>query len=494
MEIYHVGNVEEAVALANKLKAEGQYDWFRGQVRDWPPHSSLIRHRARKDDAVEYDAEHRLDLFCNWVNSIPELQYLMQPKHVHDLFAIMQHYGIPTHYIDFTTDPAVAGFFAADTATPPTAANACIYCLNTEDLMSLWDVFKEGRQGTTIELVTISVTNLWRLEAQKGVFLFADYNWDIDYPMDRILFPYSGYPSFPTRARMYPEHKSPLEQLLDQYFSIEAATFTAAKVRRLIDEFRKRGGTGSYTDWNVWKEGFSPEAFPDATRLRDFRSWNPDALRPWQTNAEERFEHTVGSTMQLQLKPNASAADVKSSVEFGIREILRSDPTIRLRAVDWVFKDPPDRLPITQLNDAIRAVWNGVRRLPYTDAEISEALGSVAALCMLSKSVDPLNELLGEGMRVGFSSSDGSGSVGWISLGSLRRAMRADLPDLVGPEHRELARDVRKVFKIIYNPRLLFDFNEFKGAFAREVIPAQALMQRSPILYNPAQLWIFGIP
>jgi len=31
---------------------------------------------------------------------------------------IAQHYGIPNHYIDFTTDPGVAGFFARTSATP----------------------------------------------------------------------------------------------------------------------------------------------------------------------------------------------------------------------------------------------------------------------------------------------------------------------------------------------------------------------------------------
>jgi hypothetical protein len=45
IEIYNTANVNEAVSLAEKMKAEGLYDWFRGQVQEkWEPHSSSYRH------------------------------------------------------------------------------------------------------------------------------------------------------------------------------------------------------------------------------------------------------------------------------------------------------------------------------------------------------------------------------------------------------------------------------------------------------------------
>ena len=40
----------------------------------------------------------------------------------------------------------------------------------------------------------------------------------------------------------------------------------------------------------------------------------------------------------------------------------------------------------------------------------------------------------------------------------------------------------------------MFPFNEFKSMFAREVIPAQVVLQRDLILFNPARLKTFGIP
>jgi hypothetical protein len=44
MKIHKAANIEEAVELANELKAKGDYNWFRGQVQEWPPISSLFRY------------------------------------------------------------------------------------------------------------------------------------------------------------------------------------------------------------------------------------------------------------------------------------------------------------------------------------------------------------------------------------------------------------------------------------------------------------------
>ena len=138
MEVYEVGDIEEAVELANKFNDDGTYDWFRGQTQAWPPHSSLYRLQHGIDAEASAEANRRrLASFFSWLSEIPELRYLLEPEHVHSAFAIMQHYGIPTHYIDFSTDPGVAEFFAADTKTPPVGEKSCIYCLDSQDLAGL---------------------------------------------------------------------------------------------------------------------------------------------------------------------------------------------------------------------------------------------------------------------------------------------------------------------------------------------------------------------
>jgi hypothetical protein len=235
----------------------------------WPPHSSLRRVLDSRDSERQELAARRIGMFKKWLGTIQELQYLQKEEFIHDFAAIAQHYGIPTHYIDFTTDPGVAGFFSADTSTPPSDGKSCIYCLNTEDLISTWETLKEldERKGAKLELININVRNLWRLQAQRGVFLCANYNWEIDYPMDKILFPYRGYPSFPTREEIYVD-KSPLEQLLDQYFFIETATFGTEKMRKMIKELHDKGVNASFSQMEEWADGYYAEAFLVRARRR----------------------------------------------------------------------------------------------------------------------------------------------------------------------------------------------------------------------------------
>ena len=495
MAVYEVANVEEAVELAYKVKDEGRYNWFRGQVRDWLPVSSLQRVLASGDPEQKEKSTRRVAMFFDWIGTIPELRYLQAPEHIHDFFAVMQHYAIPTHYIDFTTDPGVAGFFAADTKSPPIDGKSCIYCLDTDDLMSLWDILKDldERKGMNIELVKIDVQNLWRLQAQKGVFLFTNYNWYIDYPMDRILFPYSGYPSYPTHERIYPEHKSPLEQLLDQYFFVETSTFGFENVLPHVDAIGV---------WKAWPEGFYAEAFINTLGLVSYESWSLEALRPWEIDPVEDYHQTIGTPQKLQLKPQASAEEIRTSVSFDVKQIFRSDPTIRSKTVDWVFTGLPESLSQEELNNMLRSVWNGMRRLPYTDSEIADAFGSIAALLMLGFRMEAtydvqmqlFSQCFGECMRVEFENQDSSSSIGLVAQESLRRALRPDMAELLVPKYQEYVNDVHDLFRIIYNPRLMFEFNEFKSMFAREVIPAQVVLQSDLILFNPVRLKTFGLP
>jgi hypothetical protein len=496
MEFYEAANVEEAVELANKLKDEGKYNWFRGQVQDWPPISSHYRVQTSGDAEKKEKSAQRVKMFSYWVSTIPELQYLQVPERVNDFYAILQHYGIPTNYIDFTTDPGVAGFFAADTKNPPTDGMSCIYCLNTNELMSFWNIIKDfdERKEMMIELVEIDVQNLWRLQAQNGVFLLTNFKWDIDYPMDRIVFPYSGYPSYPTRERIYPEHKSPLEQRLDEYFlqvSIEFGNEWMEECGYLPGTIRLEAVLG----------GFNTKAFINTSRLVSFDSWSREVIRPWEIDPVEDYHQTIGPTQMLKLNPQASVEEIRKSVGFGVKQIVRSDPTIRSKAVDWVCTGLPESLSQEDLTDMLRPVWNGMRRLPYADSEIADAFGSVAALLMLGFSsraayedqMKLFSQCFSECVLVEFGYEDNTYSRGLVAQESLRKALRPDMAELLAPTYKDGANDFNDLFLIIYNPRLMFEFNEFKGIFAREIIPAQVVMGRDLIIFDPTPLETFGL-
>lgn len=503
MKTYEVANVQEAVELGHELKAQGLYDWFRGQVKEeWPPVSSMNRARTGGDVEQETNAFRRITMFGQWVKSIPELRYLLEKERVNDFFAIMQHYGIPTDYVDFTTDPGVAGFFAADTKTPPSDAQSCILCLNSEDLMSHWEILKtlEERQGASIELIRVDVRNLWRLQAQKGIFLYVTYNWQIDYSLDRIVFPYSGYPSYPTRELIYPEDKSPLEQLLDQYFALEKASFAYDEMQELVEQIQAKGGNASMSTWNTFTGGFYAEAFIDEEQLVLLDSWK--GLQGWDIDPEEDYHQTVGGSIKLSLKGQSDPNAIGKSVAFGVKQVLLGDPSLRSKSVAWLFIDASTSIPTDELTNTLRPLWNGMRRLPYRNEEIADAFGSVAAL--VAGDFDPKaerkvheqqlsNYFGGEVMYVEFSNQDNSGSRAFVVLEGLRKALGRNFSELLSDERQNFA-NLPKLFRAIYNPRLMFDFDALKGLFARQIIPTQVLLKRDVLVTNPASLKHFGLP
>jgi hypothetical protein len=135
------------------------------------------------------------------------------------VLAVAQHYGIPTHLVDFTLDPDVAGFFSYDTPKAvPQNLESVIVCLNTEDLMRV----RLPDQMPKPECLVKEVTDLWRLQAQHGVFLVCPYDHfeQVVYGFDRIVFPY-GVPGSIDPTTIYPARKSQLEIALDHYFAEE---------------------------------------------------------------------------------------------------------------------------------------------------------------------------------------------------------------------------------------------------------------------------------
>ena len=90
MQRYIVNNVEEAVDLALRLRKEGQYNWFRGQLQaDWAPASSMERAIGRGESPKLM--EQRLLRFMSWASTEPSLSYLADPRNMDQMFAVLQH-------------------------------------------------------------------------------------------------------------------------------------------------------------------------------------------------------------------------------------------------------------------------------------------------------------------------------------------------------------------------------------------------------------------
>src|SRR5882757_6198378 len=112
---YRVSDVEEAIERAEKFRQQRTYNWFRGQAKTWQPYSTLTRVHLSGPVQVE-QARAKLGRLDGFMRVHPELQKIADDRNA--FFAVAQHYGIPTHYLDFTTEPAIAGFFACDTQHP----------------------------------------------------------------------------------------------------------------------------------------------------------------------------------------------------------------------------------------------------------------------------------------------------------------------------------------------------------------------------------------
>jgi hypothetical protein len=503
MQVYRAANIEEAIETAYRLRDQGKYDWFRGQVQAWPPMSSLHRLYVRDDPGGAELLAERIELFYRWASKTPELRYLTEDTHVNEFCAVLQHYGVPTNYIDFTTDPGVAGYFAADASTPPTTpCESVIYCLKAEDLRGFWDVMKTvpGREGAAVEPIVVDVQNLWRLQAQSGVFIYAAYNWDIDYPLDRILFPYSGYPAYPSREQIYPEHKSALEQQLDQFFFIERGAQGRKAMLGMKEALEAQGQKPAWIEYDDASTHYVVEAFTSAVEMHP--SWHPDELLPWHQVPDEQFDESIGASKKLRLRPELGPEEVGRAVAFGVRQALRADGDLRRLSVDWEITDGPASLDTSLLREALRQVWNGMRRLPFEGEDVAAAFANTCRLFMheerLSSSLDGALQAAGHALSapiyVEFAADDYSYSRGYASRGALRGAMRPDLPQLLEPEYRDRASDPEQVLLMMYDPRLLFDFAAFRRLFASDVIPTQVAIRRSLTLFNPARLSTFGLP
>src|SRR5688572_14791455 len=101
----YAASLKEAIELCEQYKKDGTYNWFRGQVRDFRPlNPSLIRVDAARKEKIK----EKLNRFGGWAINEPALKRYHRDYDA--LFAIAQHHGLPTLYMDFTTEPKVAGF------------------------------------------------------------------------------------------------------------------------------------------------------------------------------------------------------------------------------------------------------------------------------------------------------------------------------------------------------------------------------------------------
>ncbi|MBV8658804.1 MAG: FRG domain-containing protein [Burkholderiales bacterium] len=502
MERYVVNNVEEAVDLAIRFKSEGRYGWFRGQLQaNWEPASSMERAILR-GESQEHLIQ-RLTRFVEWASTEPSLSYLADPANRDQLFAVLQHYGFPTCYVDFSTEPGVAGFFASDCKEPPAhGTRSAIFCLDTADLRHFYDenitpYCKEDTETYEVDLVSVNVDNLWRLQAQAGHFVYTNHSWYRIYDLDRIEFPWSGYPSFPPKNQIYPEHRSALEQLLDNYFEDERRYRNYEGFLRWQEEQTSSGQpTSSYI--TIKSDGYNEDMF-DAPPP-ELQCWSDEALKSWLEVPAESFHDVVGFHQTVALREGPNTPSPSKQLTYGISTAMRHDTSLRLRAVRWEIRGLPDAVDRERLERLVREAWNGMRRLPYDDEDIAVACGTLLELCsqpgILSFSSTEILRAFQtwcpDAMQVEFGTKGDSGSRGYCSEARLSTAISPTWIQTL-PVNAS-ANNTSAALLLCQLPKRMLDFPAFATMFGRELIPSQLARERSLVHFNPARLHYFGLP
>jgi hypothetical protein len=488
-----VGSVEEAVRAANELKRSGRLYWFRGQAKDWPLQSSLARVRPEDREALMA----KLARYETWIKNTPGLERLAAETDA--AIAVAQHYGLPTSFVDFTTEPEIAGFFAAEAAGPGTAAEmGCILCLDIEDLKNMWRMV--AKRYPAPEFLKMAVPDLWRLEAQHGCFLFCPYsNLDVFYDADRILFPNTHPLRGVTHDMVYPRRKSHLEALLDQYFMNE----------QMIE------GDRALADMNVTQvtidapEGrCDPEVFPRG--IPKHPSWSQDALRAWLELREETFaEAATAPRVRIQLTCCQDTEHVVEDIAEQVSDKLRMTPGIRSKLVKWEIElEENHELPgdfASLLEPRLACLWDGLRRLPHDDRDLCRGMGQCAAFAVALKGdfqgsdarhwERAVQECLVKPIEVEFGPDDGSYSRGYASSAGLATAIRPDILDYVSDRWKDqMAGNIWGLLQTASDPRKTCDFRLLTPLFARELAPYQVLARDSAVFYSPARLVSLGLP
>jgi hypothetical protein len=353
-------SIEHAVEIALEGKLAGRWDLFRGQSNsDWDVTSSAER-LSTLDRAKAFE---RFKRFAAWAQGVEGMSAYFSDRD--SLWAIAQHYGIPTFFIDFSDDPRVAAFFASDTReVPPKEQTACIVCLNSKAFTQFWKesgpVLLKGIAETQYpDLVRIDVDNLWRLQQQRGSFLWNPLlGIEGFYIFERIIFPFvERDPALPSRSEIYPIHQSELEKLLTQFFMdeqmFEGSKFIASlntrtfNIETTIDDYEAvswcPGGIARTSDWNqadAWRTGTVEHS---------------SAVLPGLV-----IELGVVPTLE-ELSNSLRAMLVSDFVEFNREAPL--DISIQMPSSDY-----------QRLVRCIRRLWNGMRTLPFTSDEIAQSI------------------------------------------------------------------------------------------------------------------------
>lgn len=128
--------ITSIIDLMHELNNLPNHFVFRGQAdSQWGLQSSLERILGRKWSAkyARKFEDYSLDVFKSKYHIYSGTEHL--PKSKLSWLSVMQHYGVPTRLIDFTTSPYIALYFALENYDPLSKKNLAIFAIDYTSLM-----------------------------------------------------------------------------------------------------------------------------------------------------------------------------------------------------------------------------------------------------------------------------------------------------------------------------------------------------------------------
>jgi len=375
------------------------------------------------------------------------------------LTAIAQHYGIPTPLLDLTTSPEIALLFSKQSGEiGGLGDHSVIYCFSKNDLQSSSD----------FRLLEIDVDNLWRLEAQGGLFLEF-----LSEGVGEIIRGVATRIHFPTiqlteaeSLRLYPLRKSPLESVIDQWLFRQEIQGLYRSVQELNEikhfaEIRRQTYPGAYR----WRQ--IPEL--DIEWINNDHRW-----------LIQNLESVAITNDQIKIliprvdlsSPQGASQSILNSIEYPIRQGLSSGKLITF----IVQLSPGAKGPSKSISTLLNRCWDGLRVLPYSLNEVMECIALTAAfLCARAEGVDDVDNwpetLWGDVELVDISPIGGHLDAGLVSKASLELAYSRHTNGLAKWMRKRLETDPRSLMTYVVDPWLIFDFVRFKSMFVKEFIP-----------------------
>jgi hypothetical protein len=224
-----------------------------------------------------------------------------------------------------------------------------------------WDQWSEIPKFLTFQRP--STPNLWRMEAQRCVFLNSPLRSIDDspimrsveylYDLDRIFIRRPATDGTVNRERIYPKRKSDLERLLDQFFSIEwrlpgLEAFKSLEKDGIIKPFRF-DGPGDY----FLRPGFSPHS-----------SWLASERAAWvEGTIEPEPNPATGEPFNINLTYNRSLRKSAATIAEQVAHAIETRGILRRRSE--TFTVCGSRITTTAdraiLSVALADLWDGIR-------------------------------------------------------------------------------------------------------------------------------------